>query len=179
MKKELIYYSILTLGIALLLFFETNLFRDNTDLVSKVVDTVAFDKLDIDLDCNIYVSLGDEQKVVFEGPAKYLDRVETRMENGVLKVFCRKPGLLAELLNTDDEKQGPVNVYVKLTHADQLIMPKNGNLITNESLLLFDANNRKVVSYYFDDGVHAKGLAQVLKMAVVNMKIINYWIHYS
>ena len=174
MKKELIYYSILTLGIALLLFFETNLFRDNTDLVSKVVDTEAFDKLDIDLDCNIYVSLGDEQKVVFEGPARYMDRVETRLENGVLKVFCRKPGLLAELLNTDDEKIGPVNVYVKLTDSDQLIVPKNGNLITNESLLLFDSYRRNALSYLIPDELSSKSLTKSLIMAANDLRLISF-----
>ena len=93
MKKELIYYSILTLTIALLLFFETNLFKDNTAYVSKVIDIESFDKLDIDLDCNIYVSLGEEQKVVFEGPAKYLNNVETRLEDGVLKISCKESQL--------------------------------------------------------------------------------------
>lgn len=174
MKKELIYYSILTLGIALLLFFETNLFRDNTDLVSKVVETEAFDKLDIDLECNIYVSLGDEQKVVFEGPAKYLDRVETRLENGVLKVFCRKPGLFAELLNTDDEKEGPVNVYIKLTDSDQLIMPKNGNLITNESLLLFDSYGQNTLSCLIPDELNSISLTKSLLLAANDLRLISF-----
>ena len=79
MKKEIIYYSILTLAIALLLVFETNLFSEESKYVSKVVEVEEFERLDIDLDCDIYVSLGEEQKVVFEGPASFLDQVETQL----------------------------------------------------------------------------------------------------
>jgi len=147
MKKELIYYSILTLTIALLLFFETNLFNDNTKYVSKIIEVESFEKLDIDLDCNIYVSLGEEQKVVFEGPDNFFKKVETHMENGVLKISCRKPGFFAELLNLKDEKSESVNVYVKLTSANQLIMPKKGTLISSETLLFFDGKSNDLFSF--------------------------------
>lgn len=146
MKKEFIYYSILTLVIALLLFFETNLFNDNTKFVSKVVEVKEFEKLDIDLNCNIYVSIGEEQKVVFEGSAKYLNKVETHLENGVLKIFCKKPGLFAELLNYSTENPESINIYVKLTDSDQLIMPKKGNLISNETLQLHERNKATFLS---------------------------------
>lgn len=146
MKKELIYYSLLTLVIALLLFFETNLFNDNTDFVSKVIEVEAFEKLDIDIDCNIYVSLGDEQKVVFEGPANYLKKVETHMENGVLKISCKKPGMLAELFGADGKGSESVNVYIKLTNANQLIMPEKGNLISNEALQFLDRKSSNLFS---------------------------------
>jgi len=150
MKKEFIYYSVLTLVIALLLFFETNLFNDNTKFVSKVVEVEEFQKLDIDLDCNIYVSLGEEQKVVFEGPAKYLSKVETRLENGVLTIFCKKPGLFAELFNYSTENPESVNIYVKLTDSDQLIMPKKGNLISNETLQLLEQNRNTLFSLNYN-----------------------------
>jgi len=150
MKKEFIYYSVLTLVIALLLFFETNLFNDNTKFVSKVVEVEEFQKLDIDLDCNIYVSLGEEQKVVFEGPEKYLSKVETRLENGVLTIFCKKPGLFAELFNYSTENPESVNIYVKLTDSDQLIMPKKGNLISNETLQLLEQNRNTLFSLNYN-----------------------------
>ena len=140
MKKELIYYAILTLIIALLLFFETDLFRNNEAYISKVIDFESFDKLDIDLDCNIYVSLGEEQKVVFEGPAKYFNNLKTKLEDGVLKIYCKDPGLFSSWINPGDEDTQAVNIYVKLTHTDQLILPKKGNLISNESFQLLNQN---------------------------------------
>jgi hypothetical protein len=138
MKKELIYYSILTLVIAILLFFETNIFDHNRKYISKVIEIESFQKLDIDLACNIYVSLGDEQKVVFEGPKKFLDRLETRMEDGVLKISCRKRSLFAEFFKTEEDRPETLNLYIKLTNTNQLITPKKGNLISNETSLYLE-----------------------------------------
>ena len=146
MKKEIIYYTLLTLIITVLLFFETNLFNDNTALVSRVIEIEEFEKLDIDVDCNIYVSLGDEQKVVFEGPEHYLKKVETRMENGVLKISCKKPGFFAELFGTDEKGSESVSVYIKLTSASQLIQPEKGNLISNEALQFLDTRGNDLFS---------------------------------
>ena len=146
MKKELIYYSILTLIIALLLVFETNLFDEKTKLVSKVIKTDAFEKLNIDLDCDIYVSLGDEQKVVFEGPSKYLDRVETNLEDGILTISCKKPGMITKWFSSDAGDPEAVKVYIKLTHSDQLIMPKRGNVISNETLQLIEKQGSELFS---------------------------------
>ena len=138
MKKEFNYYSVLTLVIALLLAFETNLFDDRTKLVSRVIDIENFEKLDIDLDCDIFVSLGEEQKVVFEGPLNYLNRVQTKLENGVLTISCRKPGVISQWFFPKEKDTESVSIYIKLTHADQLIMPKKGHLISNESLQLIE-----------------------------------------
>ena len=138
MKKELIYYSVLTIVIALLLAFETNLFEDETGLVSKVIDIESFEKLDIDLDCDIYVSLGEEQKIVFEGPSKYASRVVTKLKDGVLTISCKKAGLLSQWISPDEEVPQSVSLYIKLTDSDQLIMPEKGTLISNETLQLIE-----------------------------------------
>lgn len=167
MKKELIYYSILTLIIALLLVFETNLFEDKTKLISRVIETEAFEKLDIDLDCNIYVSLGDEQKVVFEGPSAYLKRVDTTLKNGVLTISCKRPGLIAEWFNSREEDPESVNVYVKLTHANQLIVPRRGNVISNETLQFFDRQN----SDLFSLNVNLKNFLRVLGNQLGQIKL--------
>jgi len=134
MKKELIFYSILTAVIALLLFFETDLFQDKTQYISQIVKVEAFEKLDIDLDCDIFVSLGEEQKIVFEGPANYLSKVKTSLDKGVLKISCKQSGLIAKLFNKETQAPESVKIYIKLTNTCQLIRPKKGNLISNEAL---------------------------------------------
>ncbi len=132
MKKELFYYSILVLFIAGLLFSETISFNTKKENASKIIEITSFDKLDIDLACTFYVSIGDEQKVVFEGPEKYLDLLETQMENGILKISSKKTGFFENLFANETNKETSLNVYIKLTSADQLIGPRKGNLITNE-----------------------------------------------
>jgi len=146
MKKELFYYSILVLFIAGLLFSETISFNSKKENASKVIDITSFEKLDIDLACTFYVSIGDQQKVVFEGPEKYLDLLETQMENGVLKISSKKTGFLAQLFGNETNKETSLNVYIKLTSADQLIGPRKGNLITNEVSLYHEKEKNSILN---------------------------------
>lgn len=134
MKKEIIYYTVLLFLISGLIFIETNSSDDSEVHISKVIDVEGFNKLDIDLFCNIYVSIGEEQRVVLEGPEQYLNNIETRFEGGVLKLTERAPGIINSLLEKGSKEEA-INLYLKLTSADQLITPTKGTLITNESSL--------------------------------------------
>ncbi len=138
MKKEILYYAILIVIISSLLFFETDLFDGNAQTYSKIIDVETFDKLDIDLACNIYVSIGEEQKIVFEGPKKYIDLVEARLENGILKISAKEAGILRELLGTNKRDAESLNLYINLTDTNQLLTPKKGTLISNETSLYLE-----------------------------------------
>jgi hypothetical protein len=147
MKKEIIYYLLLIFVIAGLMVFETNMPGSKSINISKVIDVEHFDKLDIDLVCNIYVSLGEEQKVVLEGPEHSLNHIEARLENGILKLYEKNAGMLSSLFNVNQKSTGEVNLYLQLTATDQLLSPKKGNLITNEALNFKEANNQQLFSF--------------------------------
>lgn len=157
MKKEILYYSILLLVISSLLFFETDLFRSTPKNYSKIIDVETFEKLDIDLACNIYVSIGDEQKIVFEGQKKYLNLVETKFENGVLIISARKAPILSEIFGTNNENSETLNVYIKLTDTNQLLTPRKGNLISNETSLYLELEKDEGLNTY-------PGFRDILKM---------------
>jgi len=146
MKKEIIYYTVLLLLISGLIFIETNTSDDSEVNISKVIDVEGFKKLDIDLICNIYVSIGDEQRVVLEGPEQYLNKIETKLEGGVLKLSEKAPGFIKGLLESGSKDQS-INLYLKLTSADQLITPTKGTLITNESSLDFHLKQHQQMSF--------------------------------
>jgi hypothetical protein len=148
MKKEIIYYLLLIFVIVGLIVFETNKPGGKSIHISKVIDAERFDKLDIDLVCNIYVSIGEEQKVVLEGPEQSLNQIEARLENGILKLFEKTPGMLSSLFTVNQKSSGEVNLYLQLTAADQLLSPKKGNLITNEALIFAEAENRQMFSFH-------------------------------
>ncbi len=150
MRKELIYYSILTLIIAGLLFFETNIIGFNSENITKVIKISNWEKLDIDLACNIYVSVGDEQKVVFEGPARYIERVETHLENGILKISAKEVSFFSQLFRGNSADIESLNVYIKITDADQLITPRRGNLISNETALFMEFEKSNYLSLNFN-----------------------------
>lgn len=138
MKKEILYYSILLIVISSLLFFETDLFDGRPQTYSKIIDVEYFDKLDIDLACNIYVSIGEEQKIVFEGPERYINLIETSLENGVLKISAKEVGLLRSLFRANGPNAESLNLYINLTDTNQLLTPKRGNLISNETSLYLE-----------------------------------------
>jgi hypothetical protein len=146
MRKEFISYSILSIFIALLLFFETGILKDKQQDATKLVRVEPFEKLEIDLECDIYVSLGEEQKIVFEGPNRYLNKVRTTMQSGVLKISCEPPGMIARIFKNATYEPGSVKIYVKLTDAGQLIRPKKGNLISNEALQFTEDNRSQLLS---------------------------------
>lgn len=135
MKKEILYYFILICIIAGMMLIETNIIPNKSLQISKVIDVAHFEKLDIELDCNIYVSLGDEQKVVLEGPEQSLNLIEARLDKGILTLRSKGQGMLSGFLGKNRES-GDVNIYLQLTASDQLISPKKGKLITNETLIL-------------------------------------------
>ena len=135
MKREIVYYIIILFLISGLIFIETNTGEQDDVNISKVIDVNNFQKLDIDLMCNIYVSIGEEQRVVLEGPEEYLNKVEAQFEDGILRLTKKTSGIFSGFLGNSNNES--VNLYLKLTSADQLIQPTKGKLITNESTFNF------------------------------------------
>jgi len=151
MKREFFYYIILLFLITGLIFIEISSSKKDDVHISKVIDVQNFEKLDIDLICNIYVSIGEEQRVVLEGPEEYLNKIETELDNGILKLTESNPGIFNGFLGSLKER--PVNLYLKLTSADQLIKPTKGTLITNESSLnsLMDQQQKLSINEHLRD----------------------------
>ena len=85
--------------------------------------------------------------MVFEGPAKYLDKLDAQMENGVLKISSKNHGFFAQLFGDKKNDGSALNVYIKLTSADQLVCPRKGNLITNESSLYRHMGTNSILSH--------------------------------
>jgi hypothetical protein len=141
MKKEIFYYSILLVVIAGLLISETIDFTNQSKTASKVIEFDNFEKLDIDLACTFFVTVGDEQKVVFEGPQEYLDLIESELEDGVLKISCRQSGFFAQLFGKEIDEENEIKVYINITSSDQLVLPKKGNLISRETSFYPECEN--------------------------------------
>lgn len=137
MKKELIYYIFLGLVVVGLIIYEV--FKNNKE--SRIIQVESFEKVKVDLDCQVYVSLGDEQKVVLEGPSPYLDRIEFNLEKGILQISEKTQGLTSQMFGTFGRKKERVSLYLRLKRADQLIVPNMNNLISNErNLNVYEAN---------------------------------------
>ena len=136
MKREITFYIILTVAIISLLVFQANIFQQDEEVLSRVVNIDAFEKLDINVNCNIFVNLGDEQKVVLEGSRHYLDQIETRLEDGILSIYQKDKGWLDKYFGANEQFNEDVQIYVNVTEAGQLIAPSRGCLISSESGLV-------------------------------------------
>jgi len=156
MKREIVYYIILLFLISGLIFIETNTDKEDDVNISKVIDVNNFKKLDIDLNCNIYVSIGEEQRVVLEGPEEYLNKIEADLDDGILRLTEKTSRIFPGFLGNSRNK--PVNLYLKLTSADQLIQPTKGKLITNESTFNFLIEKQQQLSF----NQHLRGILKLV-----------------
>lgn len=157
MKKEIFYYSILLVVIAGLLISETIDFTDQAKTTSKVIEFDNFDKLDIDLACTFFVTVGDEQKVVFEGPPAYLNLIESEMKDGVLKISCKQSGFFAQLFGKELDEENEIKVYINLTSSDQLVLPKKGNMISRETSFYPESENPVSIGQSFKNALKSIG----------------------
>ena len=166
MKKEFIYYAVLSFVIFSLVIVEFGK-SDEKINASKIIDVASFEKLDVDLHCNIYVSIGDQQKVVFEGPEKFLNLIEAKLENGILKISSKQKSVFAGLVDSQKE---PVNLYVRLTCRDQLITPKTGTLISNETSMYYEADSQaKLASSFKLQGLIRKMTGQLGSINLIRL----------
>jgi hypothetical protein len=102
------------------------------------------------------VSIGEEQRVVLEGPEEYLNKIEAEFDDGILRLTEKTSGVFPRFLGKARNKS--VNLYLKLTSADQLIQPTKGKLITNESTFNFLIDNQQQLSL----NQHLRGILQLV-----------------
>lgn len=131
MKKELIYYALLALVIIALIAYQVI----STKNESRIIKVEAFEKIKVEVDCQIFVSRGEEQKVVIEGPAPYLDRIEVQMDHGMLVLSEKEQGLTSQIFGTYGQKQEKISLYLRIRSNDELIVPDKTRLISNEKSL--------------------------------------------
>ncbi len=133
MRNETIYYSLLLIIIAGLTLFRFLDSGDPDKNDNKIIVFESFQKLRIDLNCNVYVSIGDEQKVVCEGPHNLLNDIETRLENDILLIQKKNDGFFKKWFTFKKSDMSKINLYVKLKDTKHLITPVKGNIISQES----------------------------------------------
>jgi hypothetical protein len=142
MKKEVQFYLVLALGVVIFMLLEHQPQSQNSISSSKIINVESFERLDIDLPCSVYVSIGDKQRVVFEGPETMLNAIEATYENGVLVLSERAKGLFQVFQSRRTEAR-KVNLYITLTSPDQLVTPTPGPIITQELSLQSLSENQQ------------------------------------
>lgn len=79
-----------------------------------------FDRIESSIPGNVYLKEGNEQSVILEGPQEYVDVVETKVQNGILKIKIRN--------NTNLLHSGRLRVHITIPEYRSVISMGSGNI---------------------------------------------------
>jgi hypothetical protein len=97
---------------------------------TRTVDT--FTKVAFTLPGTLHLRQGTPQSVELEGPSEALDRIETVVEDGRLRVRTEADGGLSGLfdwLTDDSDETAPIDVYVTVPTVEGLSVAGSGDIV--------------------------------------------------
>ena len=96
---------------------------------TRTVDT--FTKVAFTLPGTLHLRQGTPQSVELEGPSEALDRIETVVEDGRLRVRTEEDGLsgLFDWLTDDSDETAPIDVYVTVPTVEGLSVAGSGDIV--------------------------------------------------
>ena len=117
MKKIFVVFAIFLIA--------NNCLSQNNEAEERIVS--AFTGINVNSGINLYLTQGDEHKVIVEAESKYITDVNTRVRNGILYLSLEKMKLR---INTS------INVYVTVTWIESLDVSAGADVYCNERLKL-------------------------------------------
>ena len=156
MKKETRIYLIFSLAITGLLFLEFQYpgFGHSSTEVQAIPDIKS---VKVNLPCNIFIQQNDEQKLVIENNQSF-GPINTKIENGVLKISNSFLGTILSLINNNNPDSGNINVYISLKDVKNLQVCKfcqeyiDGSI--NENRLNLSIKGHKALIYIDSKDAH-------------------------
>lgn len=145
MQKEKLIYICLALIIAVLLFLDGG-FSFSGKNVSKIYNLSELKLTRIDLPCEVYITRGENEKLVVEAPKDVLDRLDINQNNGILSIGSETGGFnllgfIKRTLNLSDE----VKIYINHSQLDRIIVNNQATIISVDykKPTYFQANSLK------------------------------------
>lgn len=98
MKREGQYYLLIGLLVCALAFLQFNPFKkERLAVVSDVKKITEIDQLIIKMKCNVFFIEGDEQSIVYEAPARLIEKIRIDNNKGFVTIGMEKKGIVARL----------------------------------------------------------------------------------
>jgi len=85
---------------------------------------------------NVYITMGNTESLRLEGDAAAINEIETKVEDGVLKIRNKKQMNTRSWNNT-----GKVNIYIQAKSLNNLVLSGSGNVEVNGKLKSANLNN--------------------------------------
>ncbi len=142
MKREGHLYLLIGLIAGVLVFFQFNPFiTGNENLVSKVKKVDEFKQLLVNVKCNIYFIEGEDQGIVYEGPASMVKNIRITVDQGCITIDRASSNLKGLFFGWMNRKfVNPVNIYIVVHDIHSL---ETGN--TTKMIVMDDLKNNKLI----------------------------------
>lgn len=134
MKKEFAFYLILILAVGGLIFIQSNTSRIENSNYTRVLDLKLFNRMNINLDCPVYVARGDEPQIAIEGPMKQVQNVLLNWREGELTVAYKKQNFLSELFGLATTFSEDVKIYIRIPQPSKIHASCTAHIITTEEI---------------------------------------------
>jgi len=72
---------------------------------------------------NVYITMGNSESLRLEGDADAINEIETKVENGILKIRNKK-----QINNRSWTNSGKVNIYIQAKTLNNLVLSGSGNV---------------------------------------------------
>lgn len=129
MKREKLIYLALISLIVYLALIDKNIFG-NGDPITKTYDLAKINLTQIDLNCEVYLTRGDNKKLVIEAPPKILNKLSTIESNGILKIGGPIVYNFFGLVKVNTPPADKIKIFINHNQLDRIIVSDDAKIIS-------------------------------------------------
>ncbi len=129
MKREKIIYLGLTLLIGYLVIIDKNLIN-KAEQETKTYSLSELKLTRIDVPCEVYLTEGQNQKMVIEAPENLFHRINSKTNNGILTISASLDRKLFGLFNVKDKLTDRVKIFINHDQLDRIIVSDQAKIIS-------------------------------------------------
>jgi hypothetical protein len=93
----------------------------NGEVVSQIVTIQEFTGIHLEIDADVYFTLGDNQTITIEGQQNIIDNIKFEVRNGVWKIDYDK----------NVKRHDDVKIYITMSLLDEISLSGTGNIFCN------------------------------------------------
>lgn len=132
MKTEHYIYAAFVLLISTLLLFEA---IHHTSMKTEFVlaeDVCKFDRMLIDFDCNVFITVDENENIVLEGSDRMIREIQWENNGETLRLKRVSKGLISMLRSPIKGDDNKINVYIRISDPGKIMISDNMTVISSE-----------------------------------------------
>ena len=129
MQREKAIYLGLILVIAYLVLIDKNVLYKSESL-TKTFNLSELRLTRIDVPCEVYLTSGENKKMVIEAPENVIDRITSISNNGVLTISAATERKVFGFFKVKDQMENKIKIFVNHDQLDRIIVNENATIIS-------------------------------------------------